>query len=60
MTLLMKIREEREEAAIEQMIKTARRYNASDDSIVKDMMSEFQLSKKEALERIREYDLQPV
>lgn len=62
MTLYAKIQEEREEAAeeaaINQLIETAREYNASDDEIIKKIMTKFQLSEEEALDLINEYDKQ--
>lgn len=59
MTLYAKILEERDEAQIEQLIETSRLYNAPDRKIVENLMSKFNLSEEEALEKIREFDLQP-
>ena len=59
MTMFMKIQEEREDAQIEQIIETGRKYHASEDDILNDLMSKFHLSKEDALKRIEEYDLQP-
>ena len=59
MTLYAKIQEERDEAAINQLIETAREYNASDDEIIKKIMTKFKLSEDEALDCIKEYDKQP-
>ena len=58
MTLYAKIQEERDEAAINQLIETAREYNASDDEIIKKIMTKFKLSEDEALDCIKEYDKQ--
>lgn len=58
MTMYMKIQEERDDAQIEQMIETGRRYGASTSQIIGDLMSKFNLSKDEAEDRIKEFDLQ--
>ncbi len=62
MTLYAKIQEERdeaaEEAAINQIIETCRKYHISEDNILNDIMTRFKLSKEEALDLINEYDKQ--
>ena len=60
MTMFMKIQEEREDAQIEQLIETGRKYRASDADIVNDLMAKFHLTKEEAVKRMQEYVLQPV
>ena len=59
MTLFMKIQEEREEAAIDQMIETGLKYGASETSILEDLMNKFHLSREDALEKVHEFNLQP-
>ena len=55
MTLEMKIREEREDAAIIQTIMTSKKYHASDREIISDLMLNFDLTEDEAKKRIEEY-----
>lgn len=55
MTLEMKIREEREDAAIIQTIMTSKKYHASDREIIADLMLDFDLTENEAKKRIEEY-----
>ena len=59
MTMFMKIQEEREDAQIEQLIETGRKYKASDADVIGDLMAKFHLTEEEAIKRIHEYDLQP-
>ena len=58
MTLYAKIQEERDEAAINQLIKSLRKYNIPEINILNDIMTEFNLTKEEALDFINEYDKQ--
>ena len=58
MTLYAKIQEERDEAAINQLIETAREYNASNEDIIRKIIKKFHLSEEEALDCINEYDKQ--
>ena len=58
MTLYAKIQEERDEAAINQLIKSLRKYNIPETNILNDIMTEFNLTKEEALDFINEYDKQ--
>ena len=58
MTLYAKIQEERDEAAINQWIKSLRKYNIPEINILNDIMTEFNLTKEEALDFINEYDKQ--
>ena len=58
MTLYAKIQEERDEAAINQIIKTCRKHGISDADIITDIITEFHLTKEEALDLINEYDKQ--
>ncbi len=55
MNLYMKIQEERENAQIEQMIETSRRYGASDKDILDNLISKFNLSKEDATDRMLEF-----
>ena len=58
MTLYAKIQEEREEAAINQLIETSREYNATDEEITSKIITKFHLTEEEALNYINEYDKQ--
>ena len=62
MTLYAKIQEERdeaaEEAAINQIIETGRKYHISDANMLNDIMTKFKLSEEEAFGLINEYDKQ--
>ena len=58
MTLYAKIQEERDEAAINQIIETGRKYHATESDILNDIMTKFKLSEEEALGLINEYDKQ--
>lgn len=55
MTLEMKIREEREDAAIIQTIMISKKYHASDREIIADLMLDFDLTEDEAKKRIEKY-----
>ncbi len=52
----MKIREERENAQIEQLIETSRKYNAADRDIIKDLMESFGFAEEDALDELEKYD----
>ena len=56
MTLFMKYQQEREEGAIEATIKTAREFNTSNQVIIDKLMSNFDLTKSEADEKLEEYE----
>jgi len=56
MTLLMKVQLEREDAAIIATIKTSRKYSITDDMIIETLMSDFDLTKSEAEEKLKEYE----
>lgn len=58
MTLYAKIQEERDEAAINQIIETCRKYHISEANMLNDIMTKFKLSEEEALDLINEYDKQ--
>lgn len=60
MTWYAKIQEEREEAAINQLIESNREFNVPDSDIVMKLIKKFHLSEDEAMDCIKEYDLQPV
>lgn len=63
MTWQMKIDEEREDAAINATIRSGMKHNDSDNVIISDLMSDFQLTEQEAIDCIAEYKeslLQPV
>ena len=59
MTLYAKIQEEREEAAINQLIETSRKYHATEADILNDIMTSYNLTEEVALDCIKEYDKQP-
>ncbi len=58
MTLYAKIQEERDEAAINQIIETCRKHSITETEIIEDIMTKFILTEEEALDCINEYDKQ--
>lgn len=56
MTLQMKIQSEREDAAINATIKTLQKFNVSNDTIIENLVSDFDLTKNEAQEKIQSYN----
>ena len=56
MTLEMKIREERREAAIENTIEIAKEFNVDRNGIIVLLQKNFNLSPKEAEEALKEYE----
>ena len=56
MTLAMKMDEIRDEGAIYSLIKTSKKYNASNNAIIADLCTEFDLTKEEAEEAIKDFE----
>lgn len=55
MTWDMKIAEEREDAAIEMLIRSGIRHDISDEKIIEDLISDFQFKKEEAVKVLEDY-----
>ena len=56
MILAMKIKEERQDAEIYRLIKSYKKFDADNDKIISDLCTEFDLTKEEAEEAIKDFE----